>query len=227
MKVYHGSYTVIHEIDLSKGELQRDFGQGFYVTKYRDQAEFWAIRKGNRKHTDSVVTEFEFDENGYEDAHFKVLRFNGYTNDWFDFIIQNRQSSKAFHDYDIVEGPVADDKIQNRIQRFIEGAITREGFFSQLIHPKPSHQICFCTVNSLKLLKRNNAKITFKIEDIAEPLVEQLMLDLQIDAIQAADMFYSSATFTQLANPDTKLYEQEWQEIYQMLMNDKNRNNAK
>jgi hypothetical protein len=38
MKVYHGSYTVIHEIDLSKGELQRDFGRGFYVTKFREQA---------------------------------------------------------------------------------------------------------------------------------------------------------------------------------------------
>ncbi|GHV62776.1 hypothetical protein FACS1894195_4940 [Bacteroidia bacterium] len=63
--------------------------------------------------------------------------------------------------------------------------------------------------------------INFIIGSIAEPLVEQLMLDLQIDEIQAADMFYSSATFTQLANPDTKLYEKEWQEIYQMLMIDK------
>ena len=35
MEVYHGSYTRIDKIDLSKGQLNRDFGQGFYVTKIR------------------------------------------------------------------------------------------------------------------------------------------------------------------------------------------------
>jgi hypothetical protein len=33
MKVYHDSYTKIDEIDLSKCEVGKDFGKGFYVTK--------------------------------------------------------------------------------------------------------------------------------------------------------------------------------------------------
>jgi len=33
MKVYHGSYTAIDEIDLNRCEVGKDFGQGFYVTK--------------------------------------------------------------------------------------------------------------------------------------------------------------------------------------------------
>lgn len=45
MKVYHGSYTEIETIDLTKGELQRDFGRGFYVTKLREQAEYWGTRE--------------------------------------------------------------------------------------------------------------------------------------------------------------------------------------
>jgi hypothetical protein len=129
----------------------------------------------------------------------------------------NRQSRKATHDYDIVEGPVADDKIQNRIQRFLDGEITKEDFFKQLIHPEPSHQICFCTVKSLKTLKRNGAKIIFKVEDISEPLIERLMIDRQIDETKAADIFYSSATFTKLANPNTNFYLKSWKEIYEML----------
>jgi hypothetical protein len=32
MQVYHGSYMEIEEIDLSKAQPHRDFGQGFYVT---------------------------------------------------------------------------------------------------------------------------------------------------------------------------------------------------
>jgi len=39
MKVYHGSYTEITEVDLSKCEKNKDFGQGFYVTKNRKHAE--------------------------------------------------------------------------------------------------------------------------------------------------------------------------------------------
>ena len=31
MKVYHGSYVEIGEIDLSKSEPNRDFGRGFYI----------------------------------------------------------------------------------------------------------------------------------------------------------------------------------------------------
>ena len=38
MKVYHGSYTKIDEIDLTKCELNRDFGRGFYVTNIHEQA---------------------------------------------------------------------------------------------------------------------------------------------------------------------------------------------
>jgi len=37
MRVYHGSYTPIQEIDLSKCEIGKDFGQGFYVTKIKEQ----------------------------------------------------------------------------------------------------------------------------------------------------------------------------------------------
>jgi Protein of unknown function (DUF3990) len=35
MRVYHGSFIEIIEIDLSKCEKNKDFGQGFYVTKNR------------------------------------------------------------------------------------------------------------------------------------------------------------------------------------------------
>jgi hypothetical protein len=55
MKVYHGSYTKIDKIDVSKCENRRDFGKGFYVTKIRKQAEEWAEKTGNRHHTEGVV----------------------------------------------------------------------------------------------------------------------------------------------------------------------------
>ena len=222
MKVYHGSYTAIYEIDLTKCVPKRDFGRGFYVTKLREQAEIFAVRKGNRKRTESIITEFELDEDVYEDSDFKILVFPDYNSDWFDFVIKNRKSRKITHDYDIVEGPVADDKVQTRIQSFLDGVITKEEFFSQLKHPEPSHQICFCTVNSLKALKRIDYKIIYKVDSINELIIEQLVHDYQIDETKAADLFFSSTIFGKLADVETKFYLKDWQEIYKMLKKELN-----
>lgn len=45
MKVYHGSYTEIETIDLSKGEVQRDFGRGFYVPNYANKPNIGQLEK--------------------------------------------------------------------------------------------------------------------------------------------------------------------------------------
>ncbi|GAP72342.1 hypothetical protein SAMD00024442_3_50 [Candidatus Symbiothrix dinenymphae] len=112
MKVYHGSYTEIDKIDLSKCESNRDFGKGFYVTNLREQAEYWARRKGKQHDNDGYVTEYTFYENAFNNYRLNVLRFDDYTEDWLDFVVFNRDiTSQAQHNYDIVEGPVADDDI--------------------------------------------------------------------------------------------------------------------
>ncbi|MDR3328172.1 MAG: DUF3990 domain-containing protein [Prevotellaceae bacterium] len=224
MIVYHGSYTKINKIDLSKCENRRDFGKGFYVTNIRKQAEEWAEKIATRHHSKAIVTEFTFFESAFTEWHYKVLRFDGYNNEWLDFVVLNRnpESSVPTHNYDIVEGPVADDKIQRRLSDYLDGKISREKFLDELWHKKePSHQICFCTARALLMLK-NNEKIDIEdsIADIGEPLLEQLMLDKQIDEEMAIDLFYSSATFAQLTDETTKLYEKPWQQIYEMLKNE-------
>ena len=44
MKLYHGSNIVIDQIDLSKCKPYKDFGQGFYLTEIKEQAEQMARR---------------------------------------------------------------------------------------------------------------------------------------------------------------------------------------
>jgi hypothetical protein len=222
MKVYHGSYTFIAEVNLLKCEPQRDFGRGFYVTKYLAQAEYWALRKGQKKHIDGVVTNFEFDENAYSNKNFNVLRFNTYSEEWFDFVIKNRKTTELVHDYDIIEGPVADDKIQHRLQRFLEGKISREQFFGELKHPDPSHQICFCSVGSLQMLRMTDYNVIFSIEDIGENVVERLIIDFGRSGKTATELFYSSDTFAKLSDYSTLLYRKPWQDIYQMLKKELN-----
>ena len=102
MKVYHGSYTAIETIDFSFCQIKRDFGKGFYVTKFHDQAKVWSERKGKDNHSDAVVTEFDFSEFFFRDKDFKVLRFDDYSDEWLEFVVLNRknETEQQAHDYD-------------------------------------------------------------------------------------------------------------------------------
>ena len=221
MRVYHGSYTKIDTVDLDKCEIGKDFGRGFYVTKIREQAEFWAERKGISHNTPGFVTEFDFNENAFQYLHLKVLRFDGYTEAWLDFVAMNRnpKAKQPTHSYDIVEGPVANDRIATRIKDYLARNVSMSDFLDELKFVKESHQICFCTTLALQMLDstENLEDIGYKIFKLSDPILERLMCDNEVNELQAADLFYNSKTFTQLADESTKLYEKPWQEIYEML----------
>jgi len=219
MKVYHGSYTEIDVIDLSFCETGKDFGQGFYVTKLCEQAEFWAKKKGKRKGKNGFVTEYDLDEFFLESSDMiKVLRFEDYNEEWLDFVVLNRKnkSKHQAHDYDIIEGPVADDKVATEIDKYIEGLISKEQFLRDLTY-NPSHQICFCTMQSLQALSQSKGKIDIAIYDIGDKVVQSLMTEDDINELEAADRYYTSNTYARLSDESTEFYKKTWQEIYELL----------
>jgi len=69
----------------------------------------------------------------------------------------------------------------------------------------------------LKALRKTDYKTIYKINDISEPIIEQLVVEYNFDATQAAEMFFSSAVFSNLANVELKLYQKNWTEIYELL----------
>jgi len=219
MKVYHGSYTEITEIDLSKCEKNKDFGQGFYVTKNRKHAEEWAERIGSRNHTLGVVTEFEFGKYLYLEKDFKILHFSDYSAEWLGFVVLNRsnKTDEPVRDYDYIEGPIADDKISRRIYDYLDGIVSKVDFLNELKYHEPTHQICFCTVKSLQLISKPSRKPISAIETIIERVVIQLIEDAKIDEENAINIFCNSDIFTQLADETTNLYLKSWQEIYEIL----------
>jgi hypothetical protein len=221
MKVYHGSYTKIDSIDLSRCEPNKDFGEGFYVTKIYEQALIWANRKGRDNHTKGVVTEFNFFERVFSDNNYKTLQFDSYNNEWLDFVVQNRDFNRQMpvHDYDIVEGPVADDKITTRIDAYIRGEISREKFLKDLSRDN-THQICFCTLKSLLMLEQTDFGGITSIERISENIVENLIAGRDLSEREATDLFYSSNSYAKLTDKTTKFHEKPWQEIYKMLENE-------
>ncbi|MDR1914573.1 MAG: DUF3990 domain-containing protein [Clostridiales bacterium] len=220
MKVYHGSDTYIEKVDLSKCQPGKDFGHGFYVTKYRHQAEGMAIRVSKWSKVKPAVTEFDFKELAYEDHELNVLRFDDYTEDWFDFVMLNRNNETRVqvHAFDIVEGPVADDKVTRRIFTYFEGELSKEKFLEELKYHEPTHQICFCTSGSLQMLKSSIKKSEYEIVDMDEAIPTALVVDYGMTVDKAIDLYFSSSTYKSLTDEASGLYLNPWTEIYQLLL---------
>jgi hypothetical protein len=220
MIVYHGSNIKIENIDLTKCRPHRDFGRGFYVTKFRKHAESMAKILGRKCKKEGIVTEFEYSENAFTKSICKIKHFENYNEEWLDFVVLNRNEDniEPVHEFDIVEGPVADDKIQNRIVHYLAGSIKREVFLEELKWHEETHQICFCTEGALQTLKRIDYRnLISKFSHIGEPIVENLVIDFDIGEETAADTFFSSNIFSKLADTSTEFYKKQWQEIYEIL----------
>ncbi|MBO5017025.1 MAG: DUF3990 domain-containing protein [Bacteroidaceae bacterium] len=155
MKLYHGTNLDFSVIDLAKSNKYKDFGQGFYLTDIRFQAEELAAKKSRLFGGYPVIQEYEFDESILTGKELKVLMFDAPTTEWAEFIFKNRNRNANFkHDYDIVVGPIADDGVAYLLGRYEEGTLTIEELSEQLDYKKLNSQYFFGTNKSLKYLKR-------------------------------------------------------------------------
>lgn len=114
MRLYHGSIMAVRKPAISRGRSKTDFGKGFYTTTSREQAEKWAQikknREGNNENIRAIVSVYEFDETLLNSVRYHTMHFDGATVEWLDFVAGNRKG-EITHDYDIIMGPVANDKL--------------------------------------------------------------------------------------------------------------------
>lgn len=160
MRLYHGSTVVIDTIDLSKSKPNKDFGKGFYLSDNRQQAYEMASYKALQLDEKPIVNVFEFDEQVLTNASspFRVKRFEDYCEEWAEFVFANRNNAhrdRPVHDYDIVYGPIANDRVGLQIRNYMEHNIDLATFLDRLKYMKGiTFQYFFGTERAIKLLKR-------------------------------------------------------------------------
>ena len=142
MQVYHGSSTIVKDPKIIEGKFTKDFGTGFYCTKFQPQAEKWS-----KKFEIGVVNIYEYNESN----SLNVKEFPEMSDEWLDFVVSCRMG--ASHNYDIVIGPMADDQVYNYVSDFMYGVITREAFWVLAKFKYPTHQIVFCTEQALSTIR--------------------------------------------------------------------------
>ena len=145
MTVYHGGYQPVKEPEIRIGRNTKDFGNGFYCTIIKEQAQRWAKRYDTK-----IVSTYDVCLN----PKLNILEFEEMSEKWLDFIVACRRGK--MHDYDIVIGAMADDQIYNFISDYMDGVITREQFWVLAKFKYPTHQIAFCSEEALKCLEYRN-----------------------------------------------------------------------
>jgi hypothetical protein len=130
----------------------------------------------------------------------------------------NRDPSiiKPAHNYDIVEGPIANDWVTSQIKLYEKGKISMKTLIEKLTHREDTHQICLCTVESLGAIKLLENTSLSEMEEITKNIVTALT-ESGIEQLNAINLFYNSDTFTQLSDTNTGFYGKSWQEIYEMV----------
>lgn len=137
--LYHGSNVVVEHPLVNVGRNDLDFGLGFYLTPFLEQATKWAVRiKTVRRAEQAIVNTYEFSlRDGY-----KIKRFDAYDKEWLDFIVDSRAGKQPWKGYDIIEGGVANDRVIDAVEAYINGYADVEHTLRQLAYHKPNHQIC-------------------------------------------------------------------------------------
>lgn len=141
LELYSGNSQIVEYPYVRIAKYTKDFSWGFYCTNHFEQAKRWVLR-----HETKMVNVYEYHENN----SLRIKKFSDVNQEWLEFVV-NCRSGKT-HDFDIVEGPMADDTIWNYIGDYMEGKTRQEQFFVMMKFKHPTHQISFHTLKALECL---------------------------------------------------------------------------
>lgn len=152
LKLYYGSNVEVRKPSLLKSRKNTDFGRGFYTTTQKEQAEHWtSIKMDRAKKGRRVVSVFEVDETILSNLEFKIREFHGPDEAWLNFVVNSRKGIE--HDYDLVFGPVANDKVFTVVNLYESGVINATTAIAELKAYKTYNQLSFHTERVIKELR--------------------------------------------------------------------------
>lgn len=157
MRIYHGSIEKVESPEIRESNRTLDYGQGFYTTTSYEQAEAWVKRRMNEKRTSrGYVCVYELNEAALESL--KTLVFEQPTEEWVDFVMKNRTQRGYVHEFDIVYGPVANDRVYAAFALYEGGLINKQALIAELKAYKLVDQYLFHTEKALQALTFIEAK---------------------------------------------------------------------
>lgn len=141
IEVYHAGTEKVEHPDCRHGRGNLDFGQGFYITDIYDQAYNFSKSKSRERRQPALINVYLLDRKTLLEEANSII-FDSYNEEWLEFIVECRSGGEIWKEYDYIEGGVADDRVIDTINMYVEGFISREKALNNLRYIKPNNQIC-------------------------------------------------------------------------------------
>lgn len=152
MLIYHGSIDIVDEPEIRESNRTLDYGKGFYTTTSYEQAVAWVKRKMAEMNMQrGYVCLYELDEQQLKELN--VLYFETPTEEWLDFVMCNRTIKGFVHDFDVVYGPVANDRVYASFALYEAGLLGKSTLITELKTYRLVDQFLFHTDEALKAIK--------------------------------------------------------------------------
>ncbi|GHT43483.1 hypothetical protein AGMMS49965_17350 [Bacteroidia bacterium] len=235
MKLYHGSSQIVDSPQIIQPNRGLDFGGGFYTTTNMGQARDFARRiviqrKIQGENIAGVINEYEFDA-----GDLRALEFNAPDESWFDFVLSNRANKDidaAGSKFDIVVGPVANDKVYRVFNKYSEREITREEALERLKISELYNQVVFKNEKSLKNLhfvtsnRVDDFDIAIDYTSPLYPIIQELITTIasnyNLNELAAAEQLYNSKLYAQLEVEATKIWHLSIPALMNLFINEHN-----
>ncbi len=156
--LYHGGQDIITAPEIRKPNRTLDFGAGFYLTSSAKQAEDWVNRRLQSAGVKTgYVNEYEFLISEAK-KYLNIKSFDSPTDEWLEFVMSNRRITDFTHDFDIVIGPVANDRVYTAFALYEGGTISKELLIQELKTYRLIDQYLFHSQKALSYLKHITVK---------------------------------------------------------------------
>lgn len=150
--LYHGGLEIITCPEIRVANLTLDFGSGFYLTSSEKQAEDWVKRRIDANTNYGYVNVYDFALSEAQKS-LNIKTFDTPSEEWLDFVMANRRIQGYTHNYDIVAGPVANDRVYTAFALYEGGTISKDVLIHELKTYRLVDQYLFHSDKALSYLK--------------------------------------------------------------------------
>ena len=178
--LYHGSYCVVENPDLTKCAMYKDFGQGFYLTSSKEQAKSFAKISATKAKSKGLIP---YTENFAYISFFKVsnvdslkiYEFETADIEWLHNIVAHRRNGafpeikQSMQVYDVISGKIANDDTNATIIAYMDNVFGKMGSeqadkmcISLLLPERLKDQFCFRSekaISTLEFLKSEKVSL--------------------------------------------------------------------
>lgn len=160
MKLYHGSDTLVKAPRILAADHIGDFGTGFYTTTDPEQARrFVRIKCDRKKLSTGHVSIFEAPDDLLDMPSLRIRTFRKADKEWLKFVEANRKNPGYRHDFDIIQGPVANDQVYASLALYEADLLSFEELLERLKVRRLTDQLLFHTVRALLLLTFTGSEV--------------------------------------------------------------------